>query len=405
MREKVTTAFVLDKRSKNPEKTYPLKLRVTYKRQPRLYGVEGIRLTEKDYAKLFSRIPGDLKSLKIKLSNLMSDVEDMIDTLPNFSFDEFKRLYFDENSKEQNSVKRAFNMKSDELIRSDKLSTANTYQDTLKKIIEFDSVIEMERIDVRWLKDFESWMVKQGFEYASIGIYMRNLRHIVNRSIERGTKMPYPFGTSKKGKYQIPVSKKKNKALSMDQLKELFAFQTDDRKEREAILYFKFSYLANGINIADMANIKLDEITGDEYSFLREKTKDTVKVKREIQIILDEELLEIVNYFKGSNDYYLFPIYDKNMDSKRRFYRKKRVTRIINSNLKQVALKIGLPDKISMYWARHTYSNVLMNSEVSLEYIRESLGHVNLSTTMQYLNSVSTEKSLEYRKHLKKYKE
>ena len=52
-------------------------------------------------------------------------------------------------------------------------------------------------------------------------------------------------------------------------------------------------------------------------------------------------------------------------------------------------LKLGVT--VSTYWARHSFATFLKWKGVSIEVISEALGHTDISTTQNYLDSFEDE--------------
>lgn len=67
--DKVSISIILDKRRQKKDKTYPVKIRATFKGQPRYYGT-GHDLTESD----FDRVMGDRPRGNAKV------IRDLLDT-------------------------------------------------------------------------------------------------------------------------------------------------------------------------------------------------------------------------------------------------------------------------------------------------------------------------------------
>ena len=55
-------------------------------------------------------------------------------------------------------------------------------------------------------------------------------------------------------------------------------------------------------------------------------------------------------------------------------------------------------------WHRHTFSTVLKRSGASTEYIQEALGHSNVKTTENYLDSFGKEVKKEFAQRLTSFK-
>jgi site-specific recombinase XerD len=60
----------------------------------------------------------------------------------------------------------------------------------------------------------------------------------------------------------------------------------------------------------------------------------------------------------------------------------------ISKDLREIAkeLKISQAEKITHYWARHTYATTLKRSGISTAVISEALGHNSEATTKAYLD-------------------
>lgn len=63
-------------------------------------------------------------------------------------------------------------------------------------------------------------------------------------------------------------------------------------------------------------------------------------------------------------------------------------------------IKLGITKKITTYMARHTFSTVLKRSGASTEFIQEALGHTDLKTTENYLDSFEKDVKKEYANRL-----
>ena len=63
----------------------------------------------------------------------------------------------------------------------------------------------------------------------------------------------------------------------------------------------------------------------------------------------------------------------------------------------------GTEMKVTTYTARHSCATVLKRSGAPIEYISESLGHKDLKTTENYLDSFEDEARKEYSKRLTEF--
>ena len=56
--------------------------------------------------------------------------------------------------------------------------------------------------------------------------------------------------------------------------------------------------------------------------------------------------------------------------------------------------------KPTFYYARHSYATILRNTGVSVDYISQALGHSDIKTTQNYLDSFEASKVKEYNSRL-----
>ena len=120
---KTTTAFILDKRREKLNGMYPVKLRVIHNRQNQLYGTS-YSFTEEDFNKIFGEKPrGDFKNYQIDLNAIEAKADAIIKKLKVFSFDAFKKEFFDKRIKSAD-VFSYFQSYIDELLKSERIGNA-----------------------------------------------------------------------------------------------------------------------------------------------------------------------------------------------------------------------------------------------------------------------------------------
>lgn len=74
----------------------------------------------------------------------------------------------------------------------------------------------------------------------------------------------------------------------------------------------------------------------------------------------------------GNPDNYLFPILEPGLSIREIENRIANFTRVTNKYLTRIAEKLGIPAKLTIYTARHSFATKLKNSEkVSLSFIME----------------------------------
>lgn len=169
-------------------------------------------LTKEDWAILKSgkHRNKELKELEVHISSIESKAVKIIDRMEYFSFAEFLNLF---NGKPQNksSAIDALKARHKELSKKERYSTAVTFQYTIKAIEDYLSFLNRKKLTFSsitpdWLQSFEDWMVANKKSITTAGIYLRNLRTVLNQAIEDGLlpRENYPFS---KNKYQIPSAR------------------------------------------------------------------------------------------------------------------------------------------------------------------------------------------------------
>ena len=396
----VTTAIILETRVKNSDGTYPVKLRITYERKRKYYSLKGehYKLNEfEDIVKPDSR--GKNKEKRKKFESVENRAINIIDNVLNeFSFEAFEREYLN-HKKGDTSINSYFEDKAQELDRENKIQTATLYRAALRSLLKYDGKITFQKINPNYLEKYQKWMIAEENSYTTVGMYMRNLKHVVNRAIQDRIIHEYPFGDPKKGKYQIPDGKNSKKALRISDIEKLFNYTPSDRNEYLALNYWLFSYLCNGMNMVDIANLKYKNIKGSNIEFIRQKTKDTTKEVPVIKVLLLPEIQQIVDRI-GSEDKapenFIFPVFKTEYTELEKHKRLKQHIKNTNKYIRRIAKSLGINEAITTYWARHSYSTILKRSGAPIEFISEQLGHQSTKVTKHYLDSFEDEQREKY---------
>lgn len=368
-------------------------IRVISRRKHKSYKT-GISLTNKEFERAMTakrRTAEETKNHR-KIQSFEKKANDVIETLPFFTFPKFEELYLS-NRDVVNNIASAFEQYIRELREQDRIGTAESYEVAKNSIEKFKAGLKFADITPRVLTNYENWMLKQGRSKSTIGIYLRSLRAIFNRAnIDRSI---YPFGEGK-GKYSIPTSRNIKKALTLEEIAKLFHYKAKKgTPEQMAKDYWIFIYLCNGLNVKDLCLLKQKNIEGDILRYERSKTIRSKKQSEEIIISLKPEAKAIIKKWGVKNIYpeaYVFPHLDKGMTAVRQRDIVKQVTANINKYIKRIAKEVGIKKPVTTYYARHSFATILRNSGATTEFISEALGHSDLKTTKSYLAGFETEK-------------
>lgn len=389
---KVTTSIILDTRRIRQDKTFPVKLRLTHRRERRLFGIDYF-LTKSDFDKVMGPKARDqYKDLKIKLTEKERKAKDLIESMPVFSFDLFKKRFFD--NIDYSDLFESLKYWIKEYEKQGRPGTASTFRNTLKSWQDFykRSPLPFSGITPKLLNEYELYMKAEGKSITTVAIYLRNIRRLFNLAIKARELTPefYPFGDTDNGLYKIPESRNFKKALAKQDIKKIFDFNTLGGSPEQ---YYRdlwvFSYLCNGANIADILRLKYKNIDGDTLIFIRHKTAHNRKITP-VLVEMTGDIKEIIERWgtkPALPDTYVFNVLSSGLSPLVELAKVKQTTKQLNKYLNCISKSVGIKEKVTSYSARHSFATVLKLSGEDVAYISEALGHSNQKTTENYLKS------------------
>lgn len=395
---KVSVSFFLDASRPNLDGKCLIKLNIYSKPDKKRYGT-GHNVTKEEWKKLNSSNlkNEDLKTLKIKLNAIEEKALNVIKDLNPFSFVAFEERFFNKATKNQTkNLKSWFENYIKELKENGQIGTAHLYRTTMNSINDFKKGLNLQDITPLLLKSYEAHLLSSEKSVSTISIYMRQIRTILNQAITAGV-LPadmYPFR-----KYEIPSGRNVKKALKESDISKLLNHKPLKIDEQKALDFWILSYLCNGMNFADIIELKPENINNNLLQFVRQKTKRTKKKDlRPIKVGLNPRAIEIIEKYKNTNpdNPYLFPFLEPNLSPLTIKHRSKRLIKWVNMRMENIRLELEIDQKIGTYVARHSFSTVLKRKGISSEFIKESLGHSSLVTTENYLDSFTDDVKLEY---------
>jgi integrase len=336
------------------------------------------------------RKAADLKKYS-KLMAFFTKAMDTIEALPVFTFAQFEDLYLS-NTEAADTIKGGFERHIQELKDQKRIGSAVSYETALNSIEGFKAGLRYADITVNFLNKYEAAMLKEDKSKATIGIYLRSLRAIMNRAdIDRKL---YPFG-NKKNKYAIPTGRNIKKALALNEISRIFSYKAEAGTTKAmAKDYWIFIYLCNGLNVKDLCLLKWKNIEGDFLKYERAKTSRTKKDGKLITVSLKPEARAVLSRWGQpaiNPEAYIFPHLNKSMTAEREREIYQQLTKTINKYMKLIAAELKINKEVTTYFARHSFATVLKNSGASVKYISEALGHSDTKTTEDYFDGFELE--------------
>tara|TARA_R110002167_G_scaffold312948_4_gene518642 strand:- start:6994 stop:8220 length:1227 start_codon:yes stop_codon:yes gene_type:complete len=390
--KKADVTVYLDKNRPKQNGKSSVKIKVTYNRK-RKYFATGIDLTTDNFEQIFfgKRKTSEQKEVKTKIEYYEKKANDVIDNLNVFSFDAFEEAFLDQRNT-ANSVSFAFDKYINNLKLEDRIGTAVSYGCAKNSIDKFKKDLTFAEVTPIFLKKYENWMLTNGNSITTVGIYLRSLRAIYN--LQNIDKSVYPFGNGK-NKYSIPTSKNIKKALTIEEIANIYKYEAEPKSIKEmAKDYWMFLYLSNGMNVKDFCLLKWENIDGNMLTYKRAKTERSQKQSKRISVALKPETLEIIKKWGQPSldkNAFIFPHlnYKMNAEQKRATYQQ--LTKIINKYIKRITSEVGIDKNVTTYFARHSFASVLKRSGAKFEMISELLGHSSIKVTESYLDSFENE--------------
>lgn len=268
-----------------------------------------------------------------------------------------------------------------ELEQIGKRCTAETYTTALNSFVRFRSErdIPLDEVDSNLIVEYETYLKSTGICPNSSSYYMRNLRAIYNRAVEKDLTVQHnPFkhvytGIDKTVKRAVPlnvVRQIRNLDLSLNP-------PMDYARD-----VFMFSFYTRGMSFIDMAYLKKKDLQNGILSYRRRKTNQRLSIKWE------KPMQEIIDKYDTSGTPYLLPIIRDAAADGRRQYRN--AAHLINIRLKKLGERLGLAMPLTSYVARHAWASIAKSKNIPVSIISEAMGHDSESTTRIYLASLDT---------------
>lgn len=220
-----------------------------------------------------------------------------------------------------------------ELNQIGRIRTAETYTTALNSFIRFygENDLLFGEIDSNLMMEYETYLKKNGVCPNTSSFYMRNLRAIYNRAVEKEQTVRHnPFkyvytGVDKTVKRAVP-------------LKIISEIRRMDLSLNPAMDYardlFMFSFYTRGMSFVDMAYLKKKNLQNGVLSYRRQKTGQQLFIKWEkpMQDVVDK-------YDTGGTPYLLPVIKDMEADARRQY---RNAAHLVNSRLKKLGVRMDL---------------------------------------------------------------
>ena len=263
-----------------------------------------------------------------------------------------------------------------------KVRTSETYASALNSFKRFrkGKDLLLDDVDTDVMMAYEAYLLHSGISINSSSFYMRNLRAVYNRAVEKElTVQRFPFRHVYTG-----VDKTRKRAVPLQVIRQIKEMDLSRKPALDlARDMFLFSFYTRGMSFVDMAYLRKKDLNGSVLSYRRRKTGQQLFVKWE------KCMQEIVDKYDTSQSVYLLPVIKpfSKMDERKQYIY---VAHNINRSLKIIGNRLGLPVPLTMYVSRHAWASIARSKHVPLSVISEGMGHDSEATTRIYLASLDT---------------
>lgn len=259
-----------------------------------------------------------------------------------------------------------------------KTRTSETYTATLHSFKRFrkDEDLLLDKMDSDLIIEYEAYLKGTGVVQNTITFYMRILRAVHNRAIEKGlVGQTYPFRH-----IRIGIKKTTKRAIDIKYIRKIKTLELSVNTSLDfARDMFLFSFYTRGMSFIDMAYLKKSDLKNGVLSYRRRKTGQLLNIKWE------KCMDEVVHKYPKNDSKYLLPIIKSATVHEHTQY--KNAQHLVNHKLKEIAKMIGLKENLSMYVARHAWASIAKSKNIPLAIISECMGHDSETTTQIYLAS------------------
>lgn len=264
-------------------------------------------------------------------------------------------------------------------------STVQNYKSIIRQLkAVFPDGLAIAETNQDNLKKFINELKKQGKSDTTINIYLSAVKASINYGIYKGLfdekKYPFKKNTWEYDKITIPKSNKRDdRYIGIDEMRRIWDkfIETGDKW----IGLFLFSYLAGGMNIADIIDLRFTkEWTGNKViRWTRRKTahkkNDTIAIPVSSWV---EKLLDRLGIEEKNNEL-VFKFLEGN------YYKVK------SSASASINTKMNKLFGVSMTYARHSFANIMTRIGAPAILVEQAMGHSLGGVQSHYISGFNTD--------------
>lgn len=277
-----------------------------------------------------------------------------------FSFEKFSMYFLDEDY-----GTHLFKAYADKYIESNKGkvsgNTTRMYKSQVNKIDEFAPKLTFDNITPAFIRDFEQFLSNKKSNNSNTRLKtLKIIKVLLNHAKEEGIIKDHCMINFKIGSVQG-----NREFLTLEELSKLERLHQGgslEKRLQNVLTYFLFSCYT-GLRFQDIRNMRNINIHDNEIISLQmSKTGRIVKIPLTVKAksLIPESTLKQKKTFKVLSN------------------------QPTNRYLKDIMIRAGINKSISFHCARHTFATASLDLGVSMETVKEILGHTDFKTTAIY---------------------
>ncbi|MFC2045452.1 tyrosine recombinase XerC [Chloroflexota bacterium] len=265
-------------------------------------------------------------------------------------------------------------------LRAERNASRYTVRNYTTDLLDFfnflrDTKIDsLREVDKRVLRDYLSYLVKQGFAKSRIACKLSAIRSFYRYLIREEVISTSPVANTSSPK----LDKRLPSFLTSDEIKRLLEtpdLTTPQGQRDRAILELLY---ASGLRVSELVKLKMEQVNTDSHEFyvLGKGSKERV-------VLIGQPAADAINTYLAEGRLKLFTGKKSNALFISRFGKglsERSIQRIIGKYAKIAGIEKG----VRPHMIRHTFATHLLDGGADLRVVQELLGHSNLSSTQVY---------------------
>ena len=217
---------------------------------------------------------------------------------------------------------------------------------TQKRVAELAGKKRVADIDARWCEDYRN-KLEERYAAHTVRSDLTRISQALAMAVEDGHILRNPMRAIKKPRVTV-----KKKALPVELIRGLRDLKTNYKASAFARDVFMLQLYLIGINLVDL--YAAEGLVNGRLEYIRHKTKKAYSIK------VEPEAMALIEKLRGDNSLVGFG-----------YSSYKAALGSVDGALS----RLGIVDKLSTNWARHTWATIAAELEIPIETISHALGH------------------------------